>query len=462
MAYEHPYENPATGEIVPGRVRILPLNPSFCFVDWHPHDASRMLRFKLKYRFWSTDAAGVRKPSTYVEIITDELIEEYINDELIDRRPNPLGTIPVVHIANKPVAASPWGLSDIVDLIPLNRTYNELVTELLDIVNYHVNPITIVTGAKATNLERGAGKMWAIPSKDAKVENLAGGFDGIAPALELVDRIKVMMHEISGVPENALGQEQNISNTSGVALAVQYFPTLLKYNLKKTQYGNGIRKISQLALQTLFCFEPETLAYDPDTMGIMHDDQPPMISATDPQVYNLDIKFPPPLPQDELVLLNEIQAKLALGLESKEGALETLGEQYPDEKLQQLFEEQVNDTKMEAARRLVSTHIDSLIAQMTGIVPDGAGEPLDGGETQQTETRKPDGTKTTQTRETTPTLQQSSSGPLPGLPGLGDMVNAAGTNAGDNLLRDIVSQAYGSTLPRRRLTSKNSNSDTDA
>ena len=38
-------------------------------------------------------------------------------------------------------------------------------------------------------------------------------------------------------------------------------------------------------------------------------------------------------------------------------------------------------TKMAAAKRLLSTHIDAIIATLTGIVPEGAGTPLDGGET---------------------------------------------------------------------------------
>ena len=45
--------------------------------------------------------------------------------------------------------------------------------------------------------------------------------------------LKLWMHEMTGVPQTALGQEQQISNTSGVALAIQYFPTMLCYNLKK-------------------------------------------------------------------------------------------------------------------------------------------------------------------------------------------------------------------------------------
>ena len=153
IAYDPAWTDSA-GMQHPGRCRILPINPSFAFPEWHPHDKDRLIRFKLKYRFWTTSPEGTRIVCTYVEIITDDYIEEYVNDQLIDRRPNPLGFIPVVHIANKPVLASPWGLSDIIDIIPLNRTYNETATDILDIINYHVAPVTVITGAKATNLRK--------------------------------------------------------------------------------------------------------------------------------------------------------------------------------------------------------------------------------------------------------------------------------------------------------------------
>ncbi len=452
VAYEPAYVNEATGEPVNGRVRILPLNPSFCFPEWHPHDKDRLLRFKLKYRFWATSPEGTRMVNTYVEIITNQYIEEYINDELIDRRPNPLGFIPIVHIANKPVAASPWGLSDVIDIIPLNRTFNELATDILDIINYHTAPVTIITGAKASSLEMGASKVWAIPQKDARVENLTGGVEGLAPAIEFMSMIKLWMHEITGVPQTALGQEQQISNTSGVALAIQYMPTMQKYNLKTTQYGNGIRKISQMALKTLLFFEPDEAMYNEMTQGIMTDDQQPGLDPFDPQVYNIECIFPPPLPQDQLVVLNEIQAELMLGIESKEGALRKLGEQFPDEKLQELFREQLNDTKMDAAKRILMTQIDSMIIALTGIIPEGAGTPVDGGETSETTTKKPDGTKTTKTTDKQPTVGSQATGVLPQLPGVGDITSAI-AGSSDMILRDLVTQAFGTKLAQRRIPS---------
>lgn len=461
VAYEPSWVD-GSGSEHPGRVRILPINPSFCFPEWHPHDKDRLVRFKLKYRFWTTAADGSRIVCTYVEIMTDDTIEEYINDELINRRPNPLGFIPIVHIANKPVLASPWGLSDIIDVIPLNRAYNETATDILDIINYHTAPVTVITGAKASNLEKGANKIWALQQKDAKVENLSGGADGLAPALEFLNQIKSWMHELTGVPENSLGEEQAISNTSGVALAIQYFPTMLKYNLKKIQYGNGVRKICEMALRTLFIHEPQTVYYDPNTDGIMKPGMPPFIDPADPQIYNIETIWAEPLPTDSLAKLSELQAKLALELESRKGALRELGEQFPDEKLEELFQEQMDDAKHSAAKRVLMTHIDSIIMALTGVIPVDGGTPVAPGESTETKTRKPDGTTQTQTKETTPNVGGGAqSGPLPSLPGMPSDLNAMIGGAANNIMSEIVTQAYGTKLPQRRIIDRNDNDGID-
>jgi hypothetical protein len=452
VAYDPAYRD-GGGLDHPGRVRILPINPSFAFPEWHPHDKDRLIRFKLKYRFWTTSPEGTRIVCTYVEILTDDYIEEYINDQLIDRRPNPLGFIPVVHIANKPVLASPWGLSDIQDIIPLNRTYNETATDILDIINYHVAPVTVITGAKASNLEKGANKIWALQQKDARVENLSGGFEGLGPALEFLDRIKAWMHELTGVPETSLGQEQAISNTSGVALAIQYFPTMLKYHLKKVQYGAGFSRINAMILRTLFTFEPLSVYYDASTDGIKKDNQPLLLDPADPQVYVTECKWPEPLPTDTLVKLNELMAKMQLGLESKTGALSELGEQFPDEKLQELFEEQVADLKMDAAKQIIMAQVQAAIVAITGIVPEGA-EVADGASTTETESTKADGTKTKQTKTETQGVQGPGGLPsIQGLGKLGQMAQAADMQA----ITDLVTQAWGTKLPQRRIVDKNEN-----
>lgn len=377
VAYEPAFVNDAGIEQA-GRVRILPLNPANCFPEWHPHDRGRMTRFKLKYRFWATAPDGTRQVFTYVEVITEDMIIEYVNDQQIDARPNPLGTIPVVHIANVPVSSSPWGLSDIQDVALLNRNYNETLSEVSEIIKYHAAPITIVTGAKVSQLEKGASKVWAGLDKDSKVFNLEGGAAGLPAAMEFLALLKRQMHELSGVPENALGETQAISNTSGVALIVQYLPLMQKYDQKKMQYESGIREICSIALRTLFLFEPDALFYNPETEGIWQDGMPFVLDPTDPLIYRVDITWPQPLPVDQLIKLNEIQVKMLLGIESKVGALRELGEEFPDEKLQELFDEQMEDIKREAAMALYKSHVQSFMMQETGIAPDGTAVEPDG------------------------------------------------------------------------------------
>jgi hypothetical protein len=285
------------------------------------------------------------------------------------------------------------------------------------------------------------------------VENLAGGFEGLGPALEFLDRIKAWMHELTGVPETSLGQEQSISNTSGVALAIQYFPTMLKYHLKKVQYGTGIRRINEMILRNLFVFEPQTVYYDPMTDGIKRDDQPDFLNPADPQVYHNEVVWPEPLPTDTLVKLNELMVKLQLGLESKTGALRDLGEQFPDEQLQELFQEQIDDLKMDAAKRIISAQVDAAIIALTGIVPEGAGEVADGAETTETESTKSDGSKTKQTKTTTPGVEGPGGLPsIQGLGKLGQLVQASDMQT----ITDLVTQAYGTKLAQRRIADQNS------
>ena len=378
IAYEEPWTD-SIGRGHPGRVRILPLNSAFCFPEFHPHDRSRLLRFKQKYRFWGTSLEGTRQVFTYTEILTDDIIEEYINDELIDSRPNPLGEIPVVHIPNIPVSGSPWGLSDAHDIITLNRSYNEIATDVADIINYHAAPVTVIVGAKASNLEKGAKKVWGGLPKDAQVFNLEGGGAGLQGAMSYLEVLKRSMHELMNIPETALGQVQPISNTSGVALSIQYQPLMNRWAQKTAQYGAGLEKINEIILLNLAVKEPETFMYNPDTDGPLKEGQVDRLDPNDSLTYETYAQFPQPLPLDKLVLLNEIQQKMGMGLESKEGALRALGEEFPEEKLEEIRSELVADAEAEGALNLIKVQIQKEIMDLTGMMasPDGTATPMD-------------------------------------------------------------------------------------
>jgi hypothetical protein len=444
VAYEEPYADGA-GIVHPGRVVIVPMNPAHCFPTWHPHDRSRLTQFKQKYKFWSTEPDGTRTVRTYTEIITDTQIKEYRDNELIRDTPNPLGVIPVVHIANQIAPGSPWGLSDVWNIIPLNREYNEKATEISSILNYYVAPVTVVTGDKPRNAIRGPNKVWGFGNEHAKVFNLDGGSAGLPQALEYMNGLKERMHEFTGVPENALGQEQAISNTSGVALAIQYMPTMQKYGMKKITYGEGIQRICQLALMTLFLKDPNAIYYDPNTDGIMEDGQAPFVDPADFRVYDIDLDWPQPLPVDIIVKLDELLKKLQLGILSKRAAFQALGEEFPDEKLRELFEEKLTDLKQDGSMRVLTSSIDALIMELTGMVPEGA-EPVP-------PPPAPAGNGN----------GQSMSAPAPPKPDPAIMNAAAeitkGMGPSRNLLADIVTQAYSPRVPMERQIDKNDAGD---
>jgi len=427
VAYEEPYEDSA-GMYHEGRVRVIPINPSHCFPEYHPHDRDRILRFKLKYRFWGTSPEGTRQVYTFTEILTDDSIEQYINDELIDQYENPLGIIPIVHIPNMTISSSPWGQSDIWDIIPLNREMNEKMTEISDIINYHAAPVTIITGAKASQLERGPKKVWAGLPKDAHVYNLESRGE-MAGAIEYISFLKKAMHEITGVPETALGQFQPVSNTSGVALSIQYQPMMNRFNMKRIHFTKGLEKINELIIRTCAVFEPETLIYNPTLGEPPEQDQLPQLDPADPLTYRTQTHWPEPLPIDVLIKLNEVQAKMALGLESKEGALRTLGEEFPREKLSEIFEELRDDAVDQGALDMLRAQINQAVMMATGLLPGPGGSsvpaPSEGGNVANAGN------------------PQDPQGPLPGTDVMGGPV------AG--MVNNIVAKAYGARFAQRRV-----------
>ena len=469
VAYEEPWisgqsTDPITGATVatpgvlqqfhPGRVRILVLNSSFCFPEFHPHDKDRLLRFKLKYKFWGTSAEGTRQVFTYTELITDDAIEEYINDQLIEGspRPNPLGTIPVAFAPNNQISGSPWGLSDIHDVISLNREYNEKATDISDIINYHAAPVTVITGAKAQQLEKGPKKVWSGLPKDAQVYNLELGAN-LAGPLEYMALLKTAMHEMTGVHETALGQQQAISNTSGVALAIQYLPLMQVYHQKRIQYERLLKRINELVMLTLAVKEPLNLQYDPsESDAPLRPGQLAVLDPSDPITYQTTVHWPPPLPVDVLVKLNEEMAKMQLGLQSKRGALRELGEAFPDEKMAEIFEELLEDMEDQGALDLKRSIIARIIMEATGMGPDGVpaapGEP--GGPV---ETKPSGGDGVTSAGG--PNVTQVA--PPPMSPA---MLAVAGIQEADTntILSDLVTRAMGTKAPQRR-SARNSDDD---
>ena len=100
-------------------------------------------------------------------------------------------------------------------------------------------------------------------------------------------------------------------------------------------------------------------------------DQVEQLDPANPVSYRNYVDWPSPMPMDTLIKINEIQAKMAMNLESRRGALRDLGVQFPDQKIREIFEEVLEDTKEQGALTLIRSQIAAFTMMATGMTPDG-------------------------------------------------------------------------------------------
>jgi hypothetical protein len=245
-----------------GQIRIQVLNSEQVYPQWDPLNPDVMTAARIETIYYddkstTTDtsnnqdhAARQLHSRRYTQIITaDEIIEKYSGQEA-QRKPNPLGEIPIIHIKNHSVPGEYYGLGDMDGIIDLNREMNEKATDVSDTINYHAAPVTVITGAKVGSLERSARNIWSGLPPDAKVFNLQLEGD-LGASLRYMEFVKKAMLEIAQVPEGSLGTMQPISNTSGVALHTQYQPLVEKTNRKRTFYEPGLEDVNYFVIRTL-------------------------------------------------------------------------------------------------------------------------------------------------------------------------------------------------------------------
>ncbi len=240
-------------------LRIHILGSESVFPIWDPANTERLLGVKIVTLFvddahggGGTDVSHQRGPVNtrrFTQVITPEVFIEQMEGQEPVRRENVLGEIPIVHIKNMGVPREYYGLSDMdAGLVDLQRELNEKVTDISDTVNYHAQPITVITGAKVKNLERGPKKIWSGFPAGTNVFNLEMS-GSLGAATEYVKMIESWILEGADLPETALGKSTPVSNTSGVALNLQNRPIIDRIKRKRPYYERGLRDINYFILR---------------------------------------------------------------------------------------------------------------------------------------------------------------------------------------------------------------------
>lgn len=309
----------AYGRVIPPAqqsVRLQVINPSYV----HPRFASSedrtvtqcLIQYPVERKRYADlvpSKKGSYELAMYSMFIDINEIREFVDDMEIpnSRRPNPFGIVPLIHIQNLPHPGF-FGMSDLDDIIPVNEQINTVSESIRKIVEYHAEPTTVIFGAKAGELVRGASKVWSGLPVEARVETLRLDAN-LVEISAYRDNLKLAIHELSGTPEQSLGKIQPISNTSDAAMQTAYMPLLEKTIRKRITYGQGIQEINRVVLTIIrnyFAYPIERVCGDPGRM----------LDST--------VSWPSPLPQDARELTEIALQRLDHGLDDEADVLRQL------------------------------------------------------------------------------------------------------------------------------------------
>jgi len=286
-----------------------------------PSDYRRLIGYVLHYTqtlnrvdhtsFLSrlVDASGRarRRQATrdVTEVWTAESVHVYHDGEMVERRTNRLGRLPVVHIQNLPQPLFYEGLSEVEPLIPLQ---DELNTRLSDRANrVTLQSFKMYLGKGIDNfLERpvGPGQMWMTDNPDATIEQFGG--DGPNPSEDThINEVREAIDKTSGVTAVAAGLLRNkVGNlTSENALRIVMMGLLAKTEKKRVTYGKGVERLVELMLHALH------------VAGVLE---------TEEQEREVRLHWPSPLPENESQRLRDAELKLKIGV-PQERVLAELG-----------------------------------------------------------------------------------------------------------------------------------------
>lgn len=197
----------------------------------------------------------------YAQVFWDDVIREYVsrggreNWEMTNEVPNKIGMIPIIHIKNNE-DDTPWGRSDIEDIMTLQDAINKSLTDLAYNADYQAFQRVIVTGHSEVALSpeealkpenqknTGPGSMTSIPEPEANVYVIEP-----ADSSRLIEIIKTIRQEISAnarVPQIALSQADGAGAASSLALRIHYQPLDEKCSEKATLVANGLQQVNRI------------------------------------------------------------------------------------------------------------------------------------------------------------------------------------------------------------------------
>jgi hypothetical protein len=319
------------------RVRITAPDVSGIFAWWLGDDSSRVWRVASRYTLTQDEISILygqsiaNKQATMAELWTAKDFSLYLDDALIESKPNPYGFIPFIIFPNIKKPKQFWGESDIPILVQPQRELNRALSQLSRILELSGNPIAVLENiASAEDIKVQPGALWAIP-EDAKaylLDLLQGG--GVRLHIDYIDTLYRSLHDVSEMPRAAWGGGER--DLSGTALRIELSSLIQKVLRKRTIRSNAYHERNDMILKLAEKYTGQTFE------GINH-----------------RVLWGPVLPEDYTAQAQTEQVLVQTGVHSRRTAMDEIGIQDPDEEFDRWLEERKKILEMNREFRAQST-----------------------------------------------------------------------------------------------------------
>ena len=291
-------------------------------------DISRVWRVASRYSLGAEEVENIygikskNKTATVVEVWTDYNFELYLDNTLIEAKPNPYGFIPFVIYPNLREPKKFWGISDIPQIMESQRELNRAMSQLSKILELSGNPIAVLENIEESeDIAIKPGAVWNIP-EDAKaylLDLLQGG--GVNLHINYIDLVYRALHDLSESPRSAFGGIER--DLSGVALEIELQPLLQKVKRKRIIRAATYNRRNEMILKLLEKYRGEDFGEN-----------------------RLRVVWGPVLPKDMDRKVNSEQIMVQTGIHSRRTAMDELGVMDPDNEFTRWLDERESILKM--------------------------------------------------------------------------------------------------------------------
>jgi len=295
---------------------------------WVGDDTSRVWRVACKYSLTPDETEilyNVKpkgKTASVVELWTAQEFELWLDNALVEKKPNPYGFIPFIIYPNLREPKKFWGISDLYQLMMPQRELNRAISQLSKILELSGNPIAVLENVEESeDIAVKPGAVWNIP-EDAKaylLDLLQGG--GVRLHIDYINLLYRTLHDISESPRSAFGGTER--DLSGVALEIELQPLLQKVKRKRLIRAAAYNRRNRMILKLLEKYQNESFGDN-----------------------CLRVVWGPVLPQDMERLVASEQILIQNGVHCRRRAMDEVGVKDPEMEFNRWLEERETILRM--------------------------------------------------------------------------------------------------------------------